>query len=399
MSREKGYITAIEHLTMEQRERLDSLGVDVSLFSNCYILPGFTDVHVHLREPGFLYKETIATGTKAAAAGGVTQIITMPNLEPCPDNPEHLKIQTDSIARNAVVHTYPCGAITVGEQGKQLADLSGLAADVIAFSDDGRGVASAEMMRQAMLQAKQLGKIIVAHCEDETYPKDSAEAEWKQVERDLQLVRETGCSYHICHVSTKETVTLVRKAKAEGLDVTCETAPHYLTIIREEIPDHGRFKMNPPIKWQADQDALLEAIADGTIDMIATDHAPHSLEEKSKGFAGSAFGIVGLETMIPVLYTKLVKPEIISMERLIELCYINPSKRFGLPVQTIAEQLETEAPTFALWDLNKNWVVDPQDFQTMGRSTPFEGWRLQGSCLLTVVDGSIVWDRHSRSMR
>lgn len=392
MNIEKGYMTAMEYLTREQSDRLESLGVDISLFSNCYILPGFTDVHVHLREPGFLYKETIATGTKAAAAGGVTQIITMPNLNPCPDNPEHLKVQTDSIEKNAIVHTYPCGAITVGEEGKQLADLDGLAPDVIAFSDDGRGVASDDMMREAMVRARELDKIIVAHCEDENYPKDSSESEWMQVKRDLELVRETGCKYHICHVSTKETVALVRKAKAQGLDVTCETAPHYLTIIRDEIPDLGRFKMNPPIKWKEDQDVLLEAITDGTIDMIATDHAPHSAEEKSKGFAGSAFGIVGLETMIPVLYTELVKKGVISMEKLIHLCYVNPSKRFGLPVKSLAEQLNSQAPTFTIWDLEKPWIVDPSTFQTMGRSTPFDGWKLRGKCLMTVVDGKIVWN-------
>ena len=373
------------------RRHLDSIGIDISIFSDCYILPGLTDVHVHLREPGFLYKETMKTGTLAAAAGGFTDIFSMPNLEPCPDSVENLKVQTDAISRDACVHVYPYGAITIGEKGHELADMEGVAKNVIAFTDDGRGVASDDMMEEAMRRAAALGKLIVAHCEDENFPKESPESEWKQLERDIALVRKTGCGYHMCHVSTKESVELIRRAKAEGLDVTCETAPHYLTISNDEIADDGRFKMNPPIKSAADREALIEAVIDGTVDMIATDHAPHSAEEKSRGFAGSAFGIVGLESAFPVMYTALVKEGILDMNRLIELMYEEPGKRFGLARKTIEEEIMSDAPTFAVWDLDSVYEIDPEKFMSMGRSCPFEGWSVSGRCLLTVMDGRTIW--------
>ena len=384
----------ISNIEAEDRGRLASLGIDFSSFSNCYILPGFTDVHVHLREPGFLYKETIETGTMAAAAGGFTDIFSMPNLNPCPDSRQHLQVQLDAIKKDAKVRVYPYGAITVGEKGERLADLKELAPDVIAFTDDGKGVANEEYMRQAMKTAKKLGKIIVAHCEDESYPKDSPESEWKQLERDIALVRETGCSYHICHISTKESVELVRAAKAEGLDITCETAPHYLVLSRENIEDHGRFKMNPPIKGEKDKEALLEAVRDGTIDMIATDHAPHSEEEKAKGFAGSAFGIVGMETAFPVLYTHLVAKGRMTLQELIKLLDVNPRKRFGLPINRggLTEELKKANPSFAVWDLEQAYTIDSQNFQSKGKSCPFEGWKVRGKCLLTAVDGKTVWN-------
>ena len=384
----------ISNIEAEDRGRLASLGIDFSSFSNCYILPGFTDVHVHLREPGFLYKETIETGTMAAAAGGFTDIFSMPNLNPCPDSRQHLQVQLDAIKKDANVRVYPYGAITVGEKGERLADLKELAPDVIAFTDDGKGVANEEYMRQAMKTAKKLGKIIVAHCEDESYPKDSPESEWKQLERDIALVRETGCSYHICHISTKESVELVRAAKAEGLDITCETAPHYLVLSRENIEDHGRFKMNPPIKGEKDKEALLEALRDGTIDMIATDHAPHSEEEKAKGFAGSAFGIVGMETAFPVLYTHLVAKGRMTLQELIKLLDVNPRKRFGLPINRggLTEELKKANPSFAVWDLEQAYTIDSQNFQSKGKSCPFEGWKVRGKCLLTAVDGKTVWN-------
>ena len=381
----------IEDLNVADRERLGAIGIDVSHFSDCYILPGLTDVHVHLREPGFLYKETMKTGTMSAAAGGFTDIFSMPNLDPCPDTVENLGVQLAAIEKDACVRVYPYGAITKGEQGHELSDMEGLADRVIAFTDDGRGVASEEMMKEAMKKAKALGKLIVAHCEDESFPKESSESEWKQLERDIRLIRETGCAYHVCHVSTQESIELIRKAKEEGLDVTCETAPHYLTISSDEIEDDGRFKMNPPIKGPGDRDALLEAIADGTIDMIATDHAPHSSEEKSRGFAGSAFGIVGMETAFPVLYTKLVKSGIITADKLIELLDDGPRKRFDLPVRSVREEISSEMPTFAIWDLNSRYEIDPGKFQTKGRSCPFEGWKVAGRCLLTAVDGKVVW--------
>lgn len=380
-----------EDVDIAGRERLGSFGIDISHFSNCYILPGLTDVHVHLREPGFLYKETMKTGTLSAAAGGFTDIFSMPNLDPCPDTVENLEIQLAAIERDACVRVYPYGSITMGERGQELSDMERLADHVIAFTDDGRGVASEEMMREAMKRAKALGKLIVAHCEDENFPKESSESEWKQLERDIRLIRETGCSYHVCHVSTRESIELVRKAKEEGLDITCETAPHYLTISNDQVEDDGRFKMNPPIKGPEDREVLLEAIADGTIDMIATDHAPHSRDEKSRGFADSAFGIVGMETAFPVMYTKLVETGIITADRLIKLMCDGPRKRFGLPGTSIASELSSAAPTFSIWDLDSRYRIDPEGFQSMGRSCPFEGWTVTGRCLLTAVDGKVVW--------
>lgn len=393
MKKDHKKVFGIEDLSIAEKERLNSFGLAFSDFSNCYILPGLTDVHVHLREPGFLYKETMKTGTMSAAAGGFTDIFSMPNLDPCPDSVRNLQIQLDAIAKDAVVRVFPYGSITKAEKGLELSDMEDLAKHVIAFTDDGRGVASEEMMKAAMIRAKKLDRLIVAHCEDESFPKDSAESEWKQLQRDIELVRQTGCKYHACHISTKESVELIRSAKKEGLDITCETAPHYLTISCEEIADHGRFKMNPPIKSQKDRDALLKATADGTIDMIATDHAPHSIDEKSKGFTGSAFGIVGMETAVPVMYTELVDKGIITMDRLIELMYENPRRRFGLHICSLEEELKKNTPTFTLWDFNREYKVDPQSFMTKGRSCPFEGWSVKGSCLATVVDGNTVWKR------
>ncbi len=381
----------IEDIKGRERERLTSFGIDFSVFNNCYILPGFTDVHVHLREPGFLYKETVKTGTLAAAAGGFTDIFSMPNLNPCPDSLENLKPQLEAIEKDAQVNVYPYGAITVGEKGENLADMKSLAPYVIAFTDDGKGVASEEKMIKAMEEAKRLDKLIVAHCEDESYPKESSESEWKQLERDIELVRKTGCKYHMCHVSTKESVELIRQAKAEGLDVTCETAPHYLTLTRDEIEDCGRFKMNPPIKFEQDRQALIEAIKDGTIDMIATDHAPHSRREKEGTFADSAFGIVGLETAFPVLYTHLVCKCVISLEKLAELLYKEPRKRFGFRALSIEEELLYEKPSFAIWNLDDEYKIEPEKFMTKGRSTPFEGWKVKGRCMMTVSGGKPVW--------
>lgn len=373
-------------------------------FDHGCLFPGFVDVHVHLREPGFSYKETIATGTRAAARGGFTTVCPMPNLNPVPDSLDHLRQELDLIARDSVIHCCPYGAITVGEKGIELADLEGMAPHVAAFSDDGRGVQAEDRMREAMLRAKALGKLIVAHCEDERllhggYIHDGAYAkahghrpnasasEWKQVERDLALVRETGCAYHICHVSTKETVALVRQAKAEGLDVTCETTPHYLVFNDSMLQEDGRFKMNPPIRAEEDRQALLAGLLDGTVDMIATDHAPHSAEEKGRGLEKSLFGIVGLETAFPVLYTELVKTGVLTLSQLIDLMVTNPAKRFGL-----GSALEEGAVAdLTVFDLDASYTVDPADFQSMGKSTPFAGRTVFGKCLLTLSAGEIAW--------
>ena len=362
------------------------------------VFPGFCDVHVHFREPGFSYKERIYTGSRAAAKGGYTAVCTMPNLSPVPDSRANLDIQLELIERDSVIKVIPYGSITVGELGKELSDMEGVAKDVAGFSDDGRGVQNEEMMREAMIRAKALGKMIVAHCEDNSllrggyihdgeYAKEHghrgicSESEWGPIARDLKLAEETGCAYHVCHISTKESVQLIREAKARGVDVTCETAPHYLVMDDSDLREEGRFKMNPPLRGKEDRDALIEGIIDGTIDMIATDHAPHSEEEKSRGLEKSAFGIVGIETAFPVMYTKLVKTGVITMERLIELLVINPRERFGIP----------NGEDFTVWDLSEEFTVDPDDFISMGKATPFEGEKLCGKCVLTVSGGKIAY--------
>jgi len=379
-------------------DRLSS--VDLCAFNSpeYVIVPGFCDVHVHFREPGFSYKETILSGSLAAARGGYTAVCTMPNLDPVPDSKQNLKQQLDLIRQDGLIRIFPYGSITVGQKGEQLSDLKGMAPQVIAFSDDGKGIQSADMMRSAMWKAKQLKKMIVAHCEDNSllnggyihdgeYARENhhrgicSKSEWGQIKRDLELVKETGCAYHVCHISTKESVELIRKAKNEGLNVTCETAPHYLIMDDSFLQEDGRFKMNPPLRSAEDRAALIEGIQDGTIDMIATDHAPHSVEEKSKGLDGSAFGIVGLETAFPLLYTYLVTENIITMDRLLELLVTNPRKRFGIPMGC----------DFSVWDLRQSSYIDPADFQSQGKNTPFTGWKVWGKCMATVCDGKLVW--------
>jgi len=365
----------------------------------CVLMPSFCDVHVHFREPGFCYKETIETGSLASAAGGYTDVCTMPNLNPCPDSKEALDVQLDIIKETACINVYPYGTITKGQQGEILSDMDDLAPYVIAFSDDGRGVQSDELMEQAMLKAKKLNKMIVAHCEvnellrggyihDGEYARANghkgicSESEYEQIARDIELVKKTQSSYHVCHISTKESVDIIRRAKAEGVDITCETAPHYLILNDLDLEDDGRFKMNPPIRSEADRLALIEGICDGTIDMIATDHAPHSMEEKSKGLAGSVMGVVGLETAFPLMYTHFVKTGVITLEKLVELMSINPKKRFGI---------KQSEDNFTVFDLNCEYTINPDDFKTMGRSTPFKGCTVYGKCMLTVKDSKIVW--------
>ena len=362
------------------------------------VFPGFCDVHVHFREPGFSYKETIATGSRAAARGGYTAVCTMPNLNPVPDSVEHLRQQLDIIEKDACIHVYPYGAITVGEKGEILADLEGMAPDVIGFSDDGRGVQQDEMMLEAMNRAKALGKMIVAHCEDNSllfngYIHDGnyakmhghrgicSESEWRQIQRDLELVEKTGCAYHVCHISTKESVELIRQAKAKGLDVTCETGPHYLVLTDEDLQEEGRFKMNPPLRGAEDRDALIEGILDGTIDMIATDHAPHSVEEKGRGLEKSAFGIVGIEIAFQTMYTHFVRTGKMTLEKLIDLMAIAPRKRFGIAM----------GEDYTVWKLEQEETVDPEQFLSMGKATPFAGHKLFGKCVCTVCDGKIVY--------
>ena len=371
---------------------------EMPVFSNCLILPGFCDVHVHLREPGFCYKETIASGTASAARGGYTAVCSMPNLNPVPDSKEHLQVQLDAIEQDAKIAVYPYGSLTVGQMGEEMADLDGMAADAIAFSDDGKGVQNEEMMRGLMIRAKKLGKTVVAHCEDNSllyggyihdgvYAKEHghrgicSESEWGPIARDLKLAKETGCAYHVCHISTKESVALIRAAKAEGIDVTCETAPHYLVLCDEDLQEDGRFKMNPPLRSSADREALIEGILDGTIDMIATDHAPHSREEKSRGLEKSAFGIVGLETAFPLMYTEFVKTGKMTLERLIELMCIHPRRRFGI----------TSDSGYTVWNVEKEYFINPNDFASLGHATPFDGRKVFGENLLTVYNGSVVY--------
>ena len=378
-------------------------GCDVSFSLNgAVILPGFVDVHVHLREPGFIYKETIATGSLASARGGYRHVCAMPNVNPAPDTLTNLQPQLDAIRKGALIRVTPYGAITMGRKGQgMLAQMEELAPYVCGFSDDGTGVCDEALMEQAMRKTKELGKIIAAHCENMTLipqggaiqdgsfakengiPAIPSASEYEPIRRDLELVRKTGCAYHVCHISCKESVELIRQAKAEGLDVTCETGPHYLLMCQDDLKDEGRFKMNPPLRDKEDQQALIEGILDGTIDMIATDHAPHSAEEKAKGLRSSAMGVVGIETAFPLMYTYFVKTGRMPLEKLMDLMAYAPARRFGLT--------EGAENSFTVWDLEAETVVDPAEFLSKGRSTPFEGWKLNGKCLMTVVDGKIVY--------
>ena len=372
-----------------------------------FLIPGFVDVHVHLREPGFSYKETIKSGTAAAAKAGYTAICPMPNLDPAPDTPEHLKVQTDIIKRDAVTDVFPFGTITVGRKGVgECVDFAAMKDRVIGFSDDGTGVQTDGLMKEAMEKCAQLGCVISAHCEvnellkggyihDGEYCKAHnhkgicSESEWKQIERDCRLSEETGCQYHVCHISTKESVDIIRKAKARGVRVTCETGPHYLTLCDKDLQEDGRFKMNPPLRSESDMLSLIEGIQDGTIDVIATDHAPHSAEEKAKGLSGSAMGIVGLETAFSVLYTKLVKTGVITLERLVEMMSVKPREIFGIDGGEIKEGATAD---LCLLDLEKEWVVDPEKFLSQGKATPFKDWKLQGENLLTILRGEIIYE-------
>ncbi len=374
-------------------------GFSVVPGDGCAVFPGFCDVHVHLREPGFSYKETVADGTAAAARGGFTDLLTMPNLNPVPDCLQNLELQNRIIRETALVRVKPFASVTVGEKGKELSPISGLAPLAAGFSDDGKGVQSGELMRRAMTEVAAAGSVLAAHCEDDRIRGNGcihdgeyarahslagipSESEWRQVERDLRLAKETGCRYHVCHVSCEESVNLIRQAKAEGVDVTCETAPHYLVLTEDDLRDEGRFKMNPPLRTARDRDALIRGINDGTVDIIATDHAPHSEEEKSGGLAGSLMGITGLETAFPVMYTRLVLTGLIPLETLVRCLTTAPRKRFSLP------QPEDD---FSVWDLNSEYTVNPAEFLSKGKSTPFAGMTVRGKCILTVCGGKTVW--------
>ncbi len=385
-------------------EAVSSFSGEVIDCSGKYIFPGFVDVHVHFREPGFSYKETIKSGSMAAAKGGYTSVCTMPNLNPCPDSSENLKFQLDLIEKDAVINVYPFGTITKGEKGEELADMKEISNDVIGYSDDGRGVQRDDMMLSAMIKAKELGKIISAHCEvndllfggyihDGEYAKANghkgicSESEWTQIERDIELCKKTGVKYHVCHISAKQSVDIIRKAKAGGVDITCETGPHYLVMNDMMLKDEGRFKMNPPIRSEEDRLALLDGILDGTVDMIATDHAPHSAEEKSKGLAGSNMGITGLETSFPIMYTKLVENNIISLEKLVELMSIAPANRFGIKSGITAGK----KADLCVFDLDEEYIINSDEFVSMGKATPFEGEKVKGKCVMTICNGQIVY--------
>ena len=370
------------------------------------IMSGLVDLHVHLREPGFSAKETIATGTAAAAHGGFTTVCSMPNLAPAPDSMANLQQQLDIIERDAVIKILPYATITRKRFGDELVNFEELKPYVAGFSDDGTGVQSEDMMRQAMAEAAKTDTIIAAHCEvdellrggyihDGEYARINghrgicSESEWQQVERDIELAAEAGCRYHVCHISTKETVELIRQAKARGVKVTCETGPHYLTMCDMDLKEEGRFKMNPPIRSAEDRDALIAGLQDGTIDVVATDHAPHTAEEKSRGLERSAMGVVGIETSFAVIYTKLVKAGVISLEKAVDVLAEAPRRIFNLG----GGLQEGEAADIAVFDLEKEFIVDPSTFLSKGRSTPFEGWQLQGECCLTLVDGRVAYER------
>ena len=377
----------------------NSKGIEVLKLDGCVLMPSFCDVHVHFREPGFEYKETIETGSLSALAGGYTDVCTMPNLLPCPDSLEALSVQLERIEKTAKVNVHPYGAITKGQMGDALSDMEKIAPHIIAFSDDGRGVQKDSLMEEAMKKAKDLGKMIVAHCEvnellrggyihDGEYAKKNGHkgicsaSEYEQIARDIELVKKTGVAYHVCHISTKESVDIIRKAKQDGVDITCETAPHYLLFSDMDLQEDGRFKMNPPIRSENDRQALIEGIKDGTIDMLATDHAPHSIEEKSRGLEKSVMGVVGLETAFAVMYTHFVKKGIITLEKLVELMAINPRKRFGI------KQGKNDVTIF---DLNCEYEINPESFLSKGRSTPFKGMSVYGKCMATFKDGELLW--------
>ncbi len=408
----KSDLLVSDSVIVDISESIDISASDkVYYLDNLYIFPGFIDVHVHLREPGFSYKETILTGTSACAAGGYTAVCSMPNLNPVPDTLENLKVQTDIIEKDAKISVYPFGAITKGQKGDELSDMEDIAPYVIGFSDDGRGVQNEEMMLSAMNKARSLGKIISAHCEDESllnggyihdgeYAREHShkgicsESEWGPVKRDVELVKKTGVSYHVCHISCKETVDIVRKAKAEGVDITCETGPHYLVFSDKDLKEDGAFKMNPPIRSEEDRLALIEGICDGTVDMIATDHAPHSAEEKNRGLL-SLNGIVGIETAFSVLYTKLVRGGIISIDKLIELMAENPSKRFGIDSGL---KVGNKA-NFTVFNLTDEYTISSDEFLSKGRSTPFQNMKVYGKCIYTICNGNVAYggndERHS----
>ncbi len=373
-------------------------------FTDKFIFPGFVDVHVHLREPGFIYKENIKSGTLAAAHGGYTTVLSMPNLSPTPDSFDNLKLQLDAIKKDALIEVIPYGTITVGQKGEELSDFDALSPYVAGFSDDGRGVQNEDLMEAAMEKAKSLGKIISAHCEDNSllnngYIHDGeyarahghrgicSKSEWGPIKRDIPLIEKTGVAYHVCHVSAKESVALIREAKKRGVNITAETGPHYLALSDNDLKEEGRFKMNPPIRSEEDRLALIEGVIDGTLDMIATDHAPHSEEEKSRGLEKSLMGVVGLETAFSVLYTKLVKENIITLEHLIKLMSVNPRKRFsikgGLEVGDRAD--------LTVFDLSKEYKISPEQFLSKGKSTPFENMSVFGKCVMTMYGGKIVW--------
>ena len=394
-----------DSIIKEIAENIDDNGAEIIDVRGLAVFPGFSDVHVHLREPGFLSKETIKSGTLAAARGGYANVCSMPNLNPCPDTLEHLRLQLDAIEKDALVNVIPYGTITMGEKGEELSEMDAMAPYIAAFSDDGRGVQSDDMMRAAMKKAKALGKLIAAHCEDNSllrggYIHDGeyaaahghrgicSESEWAQVARDIELVRETGVSYHVCHISTKETVELIRNAKKEGLSVTCETGPHYLTMTDADLQEDGRFKMNPPIRSEEDRQALLAGLLDGTIDMIATDHAPHTAEEKGRGLEKSLMGVVGLETAFPVLYTDLVKTGIAPLSVIINAMSTAPAKRFGLEGGEIKVG---EKANFCVFDLEKEYIINSAEFLSMGKATPFEGKKVFGRSKMNIIGGIKVW--------
>ena len=391
----QGFLQSGEKMTFKTNESIRTFEMTDSGYT---VLPGFCDVHVHFREPGFSYKETIASGTAAAAHGGYTAVCTMPNLKPVPDSLPHLEEQLQIIEKTASIAVKPYGSISIGEQGRKIADLETMAPYVCAFSDDGKGVQDAGLMKEAMTRAKALNKLIVAHCEvnellrggyihEGRYAEEHghrgicSESEWRQVERDIDLAYQTGCGYHVCHISTKESAELVRQGKKDGIDVSCETAPHYLLMDDSQMAEDGWFKMNPPVRDRSDREALLEGICDGTIEIVATDHAPHSAEEKAKGLEKSAFGIVGLETAFPLLYTYLVKSGTLTLDQLVKLLSDNPRKRFGIQSD----------PGRSIWNLEEEYIIDPDDFLSKGKATPFKGWKVFGRCIETTYNGNTVY--------
>lgn len=373
-------ILKIDNNIDENCEIIDALG--------CLVMPGAVDVHVHLREPGFEYKETVKTGTLSAAKGGVTSIMSMPNLKPCPDCLENLNVQLAAINKDAIVNVYPFCSVTVNEEDKVLSKIDEMHDKVFGISDDGRGVNNLELLEQAMILAKKYDLTIASHAEDNYYKYDR-EGEYVAVRREIELAKKIGCKYHFCHMSVKESFDAIREAQKEGYNITCEVAPHHL-ILNKDMIKNANFKMNPPLRPEEDRIATVEALLDGTACMIASDHAPHSIEEKSQEYEKCPNGIIGLETMIPIIFTNFVKTNLISLDKFLDILVYNPIKVFNLPKRDLKEG--SIADIVVLDIENKHQYLE-DEILSKGKNSPFINESYYGFTKYTFVNGKLVYKK------